>query len=343
MLGKPNFSLAASKVASTSNDSANVNMPRFADGGAFMAYKNSSGRYTQHQPTSSSVSSLKQQMNLPTSTSQFRRGLQDSAVNIGNDGNKDWVFTTQTLAGPSADSLLCTSDADCGALAGYSCNSNFQNWNDSYGNQSGSTCAYTMYPELKDGVYNRKLSNEGGIGRACFSDEGCNTAAGYSCNNETDLFGSHIQQNGFCAQKYTCPDGKERYLGTPSNSAVPMEPSKSQNMKGAGYSTLDECRSNSKAQQNCIQDKSGAYFAVFPGYCPTVASLRKDPSAGTGALQTSSMNQVNTGFTIPGYHMSLSSSNFGSKKGALSAFNMSGAKHEMSEPLQYSLSINPKP
>jgi hypothetical protein len=294
MLGKPNFSLAASKISS-SQDIANTNVPRFADGGAFLAYKNSSGRYTQ-----------------------------------------------QTLAGPSADSLLCTSDADCGALDGYSCNSNFQNWNDSYGNQSGATCAYTMYPELKDGVYNRKLSNEGGIGRACFSDEGCNTAAGYSCNNETDMFGSTIQQNGFCAQKYTCPDGKERYLGTPTNSAVPMEPAASQNMQGAGYTTLDECRTHAKAQQNCVKDNTGAYFAVFPGYCPTVASMRKDPSTGTGAMQLSSMKEVNTGFVVPGYHMSLGSSGYGAKKGALSALSFSGTKKEMSEPLQYSLSINPK-
>ncbi len=339
-MSRPNFSLAASKVLSP--DNVNKNTPKYQDGASFLSYKNSSGRYTQWNPTSSSISSFKQQMNLPTDTTKFRNAFQNDSISLGNEGNKDFVFSTATLSGPSADSRFCTSDADCSAFEGATCNSNRENWNDVYGNDAGSVCNYTVYPELKDGVYTRKLQREGGIGKSCFDDSGC--GEGYSCNNETNTFGSNIQQNGFCAQKYTCPDGKESYLGTPYNSAVPIEPPASQNNNGKGYQTNDECKHVATAQQQCVAS-NGAYFAVFPGFCKTEASLRKNETKGTGALRMSSLKAQDEGFVIPGFHMSLPSST-GSKKGnnsgAVGAFlqGYKGDSTGMSEPLAYSLKIN---
>ena len=50
-------------------------------------------------------------------------------------------------------------------------------------NQQGNYCSLTKYPEMESGVYTRKNTTQGGIGKACNSDREC--ADGYSCNNKT--------------------------------------------------------------------------------------------------------------------------------------------------------------
>lgn len=357
----PNYAMAFQKKLAT-ND-MNQNIPHFSDGTAFLAYKNlGGGRFSQNQATSLSVSGLKQQANLPSETTMFRNFVTNDALGVGNESLKNWVFTTQTLSNPSTDNTFCTSDADCSQFSpDHKCNSNYQNWNDAAGNQSGSFCTVTKYPELEGSVYNRKLTNEGGIGKNCHTDSDCNTSAGYFCNNTTNTFGSNIQQNGFCAMKYSCDDGeKERFLGYPYNSAVPLAPSRTQNNGGQGYTTKEECQHYAAAQQHCVQMKvtdadgnetSGNYFATYPGFCPQPAVLRKNKVMGTGALRASNMQQLDKGFVVPGIGMSLPS-NMGSKpaaqSGPVGAFvwnlkNRYQSDTGLSEPFMYQLKQNPRP
>ena len=43
-----------------------------------------------------------------------------------------------------------------------------------------------------------------------------------------------IQQTGYCAQRYQCPDGSINFLGTPYNSGIPQPPPMNQNNNGQG-------------------------------------------------------------------------------------------------------------
>ena len=345
-MSKPNYASAFARELGPNKE--NQNVPHYSDGTSFLAYKNLGGGRMTSYNSNQSISGLKQQMNLPTDNTLFRNGMQADSIGLGNESLKNWVYSTQTLASPSIDNMFCTSKSDCQQFSDkHECNSNYQPWNDAYGNQSGSVCSYTEYPELKDGTYNRKLVTEGGIGKQCFTDNECNTGAGYYCNNETDIFGTNIQQNGFCAQKYTCPDSKVRFLGTPYNSAIPISPSPSQNKNGQGYDSELECKSEAMAQQNCVNN-NGKWYAVFPGYCPTEAVLRAEPTKGTGALRFSGLKQLETGFVIPGFAMSLNStmgSEKSSQSGPVGAFlyNRKNEHTGLLEPTMYQQSINPRP
>lgn len=342
----PNFALAVSSEIDSINDT--YRGPRYAPvstgsvGIPFLSYKDFGGRMTQWQPSSSSISGLKQQMNLPTDNTAFRRGMTLGAINVGNDSLKDWVSTTQTLANPSFDTMFCTSNSDCTAFGkNYSCNANYSPFPDSNGNQSGSTCSYTAYPELGEGGYYRLGPNEGGIGKACITSADC--GSGYECNNETDFVGKNVQQTGYCAQTYVCPDGKKRYLGTPWNSGIPIVPPTGQNNNGAGYSSEKECKLEATAQQNCVNNGT-AWYAVFPGYCPIPTLLRE--GSPQGALRETNSSQNSRGFQIPAFATNQASAMGGtnSKSKAFSAFNRNAeGTSGMNGPLAYSLSINPKP
>lgn len=346
--GHPNYALAAFKdMSSINNDYTNARYaPTGSDetGKPFPMYKDFGGRMTTWNSSASSMSTIKKQMALPTDTTAFRTGITNDSMGIGNDSLTGWVYGTQTLANKDFANRFCTNNTDCAAYGSeYKCNSNYEPWNDAYGSQSGSVCSKTIYPELKDGSYSRSLSSNGGIGRGCTTNTDCNTDAGYECNNQVDMFGKNIQQSGYCSQTYTCDDDKKRYLGYPYNSGIPQVPPSTQNNNGNGYSSKEECSVNSSAQQDCIQDSSGAWFAVYPGYCPVGPVLRKGPT-GQGALRVSTMVQVSSGFTIPQYgpvqSSSLGSSDSINRANALNFSQKTSS--EMNEPLQYSLSINPR-
>jgi hypothetical protein len=343
----PNFALAVNSEIDSINDT--YRGPRYAPVSTgstsipFLSYKDTGARMTQWQPSSSSISNMKLQMNLPTDNTAFRSGMEKSAVNIGNNSLKDWVSTTQTLANPSFDTMFCTSNSDCVAYGkNYSCNANYSPFPDSQGNQSGSSCSFTAYPELKETGYFRLGPNEGGIGKSCVTTNDC--GKGYECNNETDIVGKNVQQTGYCAQTYICPDGKKRYLGTPWNSGIPIVPPMEQNNNGKGYASEKMCMENATAQQNCVKHEN-SWYAVFPGYCPVPTLLRE--GSPQGALRETNSKQNSIGFQIPAYATNASSSMGGnnSKSRAFSAFNRNADDKEsgLSGPLAYSLSINPRP
>lgn len=325
----PNY--VNSRYAPTGNDSIGLPFPSF---------KMTGKRFTQWQPVSLSMSTVKKQMNLPTDTTMFRAGVQQNAIGIGNEGAKDWLFATQTLSNPSLDTLFCTSNDDCAPYGSkFSCNSNYESWSDSFGNQSGSVCSYTAYPEIDTGKYVRKTATEGGIGKTCNVDSDC--AEGYECNNSTDTFGKNIQQTGFCSQTYECADGKKRYIGYPYNSGIPIPPPKNQNNNGLGYSSEKECKYNALAQQNCVQ-LNGTWLAVYPGYCPVSASRRS--GGPQGALNVTSPQAASKGFQIPAYATNKASFGMGGGSGnmsMLSSLNMNSSNNV--SPLQYELAMNPRP
>jgi hypothetical protein len=212
-------------------------------------------------------------------------------------------------------------------------------WSDAKGNQ-GNYCSITKYPELEGGIYQRKTTGEGGIGKACTTDSDC--GSGYSCNNTTDMFGKNNQQTGYCSQIYQCPDGAH-FIGYPYNSGIPIIPPSGQNNKGTGYSTENECNNNKLAQQDCKQDSTGKYFATYPGYCPVVTNLRSGNNP-SGMLPSSNMAVQQTGIKIPSYATNRSSS-IGKPLSAFTSWNINASPEnlqQMSDPLDYEISINPK-
>jgi len=316
--------------------------PRYAasqgqDGIPFPSFKDYGGRMTQWQPVAISMSTIKKNMNLPTDNTMFRQGLSSDAIGIGNTSLKNWVSGTQNLGNPSFDTMFCTSNADCSKFGVNStCNANYEPWPDSHGNQSGSVCSQTIYPEIDSGKYTRSLE-AGGIGQSCIDDTSCDSSKGYHCNNTVDFVGKNVQQTGFCAQTYNCGDNVTRYLGYPYNSGIPIVPDKTQNNNGYGYNSMNECKAAANAQQDC-KNLNGKFYAVYPGYCPVPSTLRQ--GGPKGALRTSTALQVQNGFVIPAYATNESSS-IGSARA--SAFNSLTKNTGMREPLQYELSLNPPP
>lgn len=324
------------------NKSPFYNGPVYKNGDKFLAYKDFGGRFTQFQPVSLNASTWKKMASLPTDNTKFRYQMMGDGINIGNSANQNWTFTTQTKSNPSADTLYCTTSDDCKPFGPkYTCNSNYEPWNDAYGNQSGSFCSFTAYPELDSGVYTRKSAAEGGIGKSCIDNSDC--GSGYECNNNTDIFGSNIQQTGFCAQTYTCANGEKRYLGYPYNSGIPVIPSASQNNGGFGYSTSKECQRNASAQQDCVKFNE-RYFATYPGYCPVQPTMRAGGNPA-GALIMDNGRAKQSGFILPGGPWGRESTMGGTNKNSLAfnAFNINSKKsnyNDVSEPLKYELSLN---
>jgi hypothetical protein len=341
-----NYSMAFSKFNNEDNSNDYVNA-RYAPVGnqtvgiPFPAFKDYGGRFTQWQPSSLSMSTLKKQMNLPTDNTTFRQGLTQNAIGVGNKGLDNWVYGTQTLANQSLDTMFCTSQEDCSPFGrNFSCNSNYEQWDTAFGNQSGSVCSFTAYPEIDSGSYMRKGASEGGIGKTCTSDNEC--GSGYSCKNTSDPFG-YSTQLGYCAMTFNnCPDGRLRHLQYGTNSGLPLSPPPNQNNGGTGYSSMKECKENAMPLQHCKQLGS-SYFAVYPGYCNVPPLLRTDGNP-QGAIASAPKSVANKGFAIPAYGTNMSS-NWGSqgsdKFSALSAFN--NKQNTMQGPFQYELSINPKP
>ncbi len=315
-------------------------------GQPFPNYKEFGGRLTDWKSSGLKESTWKKEFNLPTNNNFFRTAVTADALNLGNAENDAWVSRTQTLANVG-DTLSCNNNADCDAWKGTTCNGQYENWPDAHGNQSGGYCATTIYPELGENVgpngggqYNRKLTNQGGIGRACTSDNEC--GQGYSCNNEYDFNGSNIQQTGYCAKTFKCPDGKKHFLGTPWNSGIPQVPPSEQNMNGQGYGSKEMCNNYATPQQDCVKSGNGKWFAVYPGYCGVPTSLR-DGGQPTGNVRTTSPNNQKQGFRIPAYATNKSSS-MGSKVQAFTTWNIpSNTADGSTEALQYSMATNPMP
>ena len=335
-IGQFNSVYTNSRYAPTGNQT--VGLP-------FPAYKEFGGRFTDWYPSGSTNSTIRKQMNLPTNNNFFRTGFINDGVQYGNESNQAWVNQTQML-GNVGNEMLCTSNDDCrqfGFGDDVVCNSNYQNWTDAKGNQSGGYCAKTVYPELTAEGYFRKDINQGGIGRACTTNSDCGD--GYSCNNQVNAFGGNNQRStGYCAQTYQCPDGSSHYLGYPDGSGIPIPPSRDQNNKGQGYSSQDQCSQNALAQQNCVRGPNGNWFAVYPGYCPVATNLREGGNP-RGATRSSSPNDIRTGFSIPPY-----ATNNGSQWGgqrptmAFTSWNLPSAIQDGStEAWSYARSLNPKP
>lgn len=322
-------------------------------GKPFPAYKEFGGRLTDNRPAGSVESVWKKEFNLPTNNNFFRTSVIGDAINLGNTANASWVYQTQTLSN-AGNYMLCNSTSDCEALPGTTCNRNYENWPDAHGNQTGAFCSTTFYPELREnnmpvgsgggGVYNRLTVNQGGIGRECYNNSDC--GSGYECNNEYDIYGSNIQQTGYCAMKYQCPDGTTKFLGTPYNSSIPQPPPPQQNMNGQGYPSKEMCTNEMLAQQDCVRANNGRWYAVYPGYCSIPSNLRTNGQKYS-SVRTTGYNELKQGFKIPSFATNRQSNMGGSNVQAFqTTWNTSSSlKNEngSEEAFQYSMAMNPIP
>ncbi len=335
---------ALSDIASINNTYTNSRYAPIGDqkvGEPFPLFRQPAAYFTDWTPAGQSNSLINLQLNLPTDTNKARIAQQNMGVDLGNEQNNAFVFRTQTLAN-NGNPIACRNNTDCSFWPGTTCNAQYMSWNDAKGNQ-GNFCSITKYPELESGTYQRKLTSEGGIGKACNNDNAC--GEGYYCNNRTDIFGKNIQQTGYCAQKYDCGDGKDYYLGYPYNSGIPIVPSPMQNNGGRGYPTENACKENKLAQQDCVQDDSGRYFATYPGYCPVQPTLRKGGNP-QGALGSTPKMDIIRGITIPAYATNEASTSGGTIVNAFSGFELNSNSNlsinNTEGPLMYELSINPE-
>jgi hypothetical protein len=312
--------------------------PRYQDGTPFPFFKQGAYMLTDFTPAGQSASNYMRRMGLASDNTLARNTMQSDGLNIGNQQGTAFVYRTNTMIN-NGDPISCRNNTDCSSWPGSVCNPQFMSWKDAKGNQ-GAYCSLIRYPEMKNGNYERKTTAEGGIGKACFSDSEC--GEGYRCNNETDTFGKNIQQTGFCSQVYECPDG-EHFAGYPYGAGNPVVPPKEQNNKGYGYSTNEECVNNKMAQQDCVQDNSGKWFATYPGYCPVIPNMREGASP-YGQLSSSSYKVEQGGFKLPSFANTRGSS-MGKPLQAFSSWNINSNVNELSqmeEPLAYEMSINPR-
>lgn len=314
-------------------------------GQPFPAYKQYAGSiFTDWHPSGSRDATYMKQFNLPTNTNLFRQAFTQSGVGVANDLNTAWVQQSQSLA-TVGNPVLCTSNADCAPYPGTTCNANYEPWPGAKGNQSGSFCSTTVYPELANGNYFRKNTNQGGIGRGCSTDSDC--GEGYSCNNEVDFNGASVQQTGYCSQRYQCPDGSAHFLGYPYGAGIPQPPPPNQNNNGAGYQTQDQCKMVASSQQDCVRGGNGMWYAVYPGYCPVPSSLRE--GGPRGPIMTSSPQQLKQGIYIPGYATN-NASNWGSNQKVASFESWSLGNPQpnenggsMNQAFSYATSLDPRP
>lgn len=334
----------------------NYNLPTFGNDNEFMNYKQPAAYMTQWSTVNQDAGMVALSANVPLDRIAQQNLMTNNGVNLTNNVLKNWTYSTQTLdnVGFNTNGVKqCTSNDSCAPLNDgnglYTCNPNYQTWEDAVGQQTGSICSRTIYPELLwvddngNKGYNRKLQNEGGIGKSCVTNNDC--GEGYECNNSTNTFGSNNQQTGYCAQTFMCPDGKKRFLGTPYNSLIPIVPPRDQNNGGKGYTTLEECQDNSSSSQHCVQHK-GNFFAVYPGYCPIPSVLRQNGNPQGAFVSFKTSSEENTGFVIPpGVSNQLQHKyGFGSSK-ALGSLGSSTDTSSDNEPLAYIQSLNgvPKP
>lgn len=337
------FEAAAFRDVSQANQNDYVNA-RYAPignetvGMPFPLFRQPAFYFTDFTPAGQTPALLNLQMNLPTDNTLARNTQQAAGVSLASKQNNAMVFRTQTLSNNGAP-IACRNNTDCSSWPGTTCNGQYMSWPDAKGNQ-GNFCSVTKYPELDGGIYHRKNTNQGGIGKGCTTNNDC--GSGYSCNNLTDMFGKNVQQTGYCSQVYNCSDGAH-FLGYPYNSGIPIVPPSGQNNNGSGYSTEDECRHNKLAQQDCKQDSTGHWFATYPGYCPVPTNLRSN-NQPSGMLASTSMVSQNSGITMPTYATS-SGSAIGKPLAAFTSWNINSSPlnaQQMSDPMSYELSINPR-
>jgi len=337
------FEAAAFRDTSHANQNDYVNA-RYAPvgnqtvGTPFPLFRQPASYFTDYTPAGQSPSNLKRQMNLPTDNTLFRNTQQGDAISLQNKQNNAWLYRTQTLVN-NGDPIACRNNTDCSSWSGTTCNPQFMSWSDAKGNQ-GNYCSVTKYPEMEGGIYRRKTTNQGGIGKGCTTNNDC--GSGYSCNNTTDMFGKNIQQTGYCSQVYNCSDGPH-YLGYPYNSSIPIVPPPSQNNGGSGYATQDECSAQKLAQQDCKQDSQGKWFATYPGYCPVPTNLRSNEHPA-GMLPSTSVAAQVAGIKLPSYATNMGSS-IGKPLLAFTGWNINSSPvntQNMSDPLSYEMAINPR-
>lgn len=326
----------------------NYNLPVYGNNNPFINFRQPAVYNTQWSTVNQDASILALAANVPLDRVAQQSLMTGSGVKVMNNVLDKFTYATQTMDQPGFNIngvQQANSDAEC--PTGYTRNAHFKGWDEAVGQQTGPICSKTIYPELlwvdENGnkQYNRKLQNEGGIGKSCVTNNDC--GEGYECNNSTNTFGSNNQQTGYCAQTYMCGDGKKRYLGTPNNSLLPVVPSKDQNNNGKGYSSYDECDSNASPSQNCVLH-NGNYFAVFPAYCPIPAVARENKNP-QGALNFNT--PAEDGFTIPaGLSNQLQHKyGFGSSRalGALAASRTLSEDTGNDEPMAYIQSLNGVP
>lgn len=313
------------------------------DGAAFLNYKEFGGRFTDWTSSGNTVSNMKNEMRTPTNNTLFRGALTNNGVTLQNNQNSAWAYKTLTLAN-NGGVRSCVSDAECSQFPGTTCNTTHQDWDEVHGNQ-GNSCLPTFYPELQTGTYFRKNRNEGGIGKSCNDDKDC--GSGYSCNNSVNTFGKNNQQTGYCAQTYDCGGSAgKKFLGYPIGASKPVSPPLEQNNNGKGYSTKKQCNDEKLAEQKCVSDERGKWFATYPGYCPIEREITNG-STPLGAFSSSSVGAVNSGIGIPSLPMfGIVGSSYNKPKqlGAFSAWNSSDSQGSSnmntSEPMMYEMKIN---
>jgi hypothetical protein len=288
-------------------------------GKPFPSYKQSAAQtFTNFKPSSDWVNQTKNRLNLPFNNNLYRQSVIDDGIDLMNENLNSWVNKSQTL-GSTDGFYSCNSDSDCISYPGTTCNSGFMNWEESYGNQPGSFCSKTVYPEMMSGNFERKNSNQGGIGKSCENDTECGD--GYYCNTTSNVFGGNVQQTGFCTNVYKC-DGSEqkRFMGIVNNSGIPLPPPKNQNNFGNGYQTIKECESNKQPLQHCVKNKN-KFFATYPAYCPIQNNLRSNGNP-KGNIRTTNSREIDNGFVIPKY-INVKQSNLGGKDvKAFSGYNI---------------------
>jgi len=310
---------SGSKSSGSGSNDVSYNIPQYDNGDPFLNFRDYAGRMTDNYSSSNNISSVIGSQGLPFNNTESRQNMINNGIGFVNSANKQLAFATGTMGKSNFSTKQCTQDEDCAQFTdgNYTCNPNYQGWEDAKGNQPGSVCVLTVYPELnwsnKEGTradtYMRKLGDEGGIGTQCTSDNDCGT--GYKCNNSYDFVGSSNQQAGYCAQPYKCPgDSTIRYLGTPNNSSIPIVPDRDQNNNGKGYKTQVECLANMSGAQKCVS-QNGAWFAVYPGYCPVNLDNRVGGSK-QGALTSTS--NTSGGFILQSMFGSSQKSSLGGQR-----------------------------
>lgn len=358
VVSKPNYQMAfneilgikksggqgalGSKSGADNRNSGLYNLPVDNQGNPFMNYKQPANFMTDNFPEGTRSGTYANQLNVAFDNTEQRGYMTEQGVPLQNNANKDWVFTNSTLGNPSFSGLSCTSDSDCVQYntgnVRYSCNSNYQPWQDAKGNQPGSTCVPTVYPELDfvDPDGNKKYSSNygsGGFGQQCTTDNDC--TGGYVCNPPVDSeFASTTDvagQKGYCTLKYKC-GSETRYLPVTYNSDIPFFPfePKQNNNNGQGFPSEEACLNGLTPVQDCVE-QGGKWFRVYPGYCPVTNDYRQGGQA-LGQFSTSKKNEIEKGIILPSGFTDSKPSSIGSSR-ALGQLSMKEAEEKDLQPL----------
>ncbi len=334
-----NFSSAAMNSLQQGEAKGGGYASRDANNNPFPLYRQGAYMFTDFTPAGLSNSAYALERNAPTDSVMAMNAMQNDGVSQATQQNIAMVNRTQSLETNSVP-IGCTSANDpCSAWPGAKCVAVNIDWDDSKGNQTN-FCSTTNYPELKNGIYHRLNSSQGGIGKACNHNGDC--GQGYACNNETNIFGKNRQQTGFCSQTYSCPNGSTYFAGYPYDASTPIAPPPDQNNYGKGYASKQECSNNLQGYQDCVQDTAGRWFATYSQFCPVMSNLRQGGNP-VGQFTTSPPAQKQ--IIMPGWGTQ-GPSRISSAPQAFSAWNINSEASQTNEdksPLAYSMNINPRP